>query len=106
MILFIVSVKPSSIIKEVSTLQLAKKYHHYANDFDKVKDNSLPQHFPYDCLIHLQIGKEPPWGPIYNLSPSELEVLRAYKEEKLSNGFITHSKSLVGGPIFFVKKKD
>ena len=73
--------------------------------FDK-EANTLPHHRPYDCPIDLQPGKEPPWGPIYNLSPTELEVLRAYIEENLGNGFIRHSESPAGAPIFFVKKKD
>ena len=30
-------------------------------------------------------GKEPPWGPIYNLSPTELEVLREYIDKNLNN---------------------
>ena len=51
--------------------------------------------------------KEPSWGAIYNLSPSELsEVLRKYIDENLANGFIQHSRSPAGAPIFFVKKKD
>ena len=66
---------------------------------------TLPQHRWYDCPIDLQPGKKPPWGSIYNFSPSELEVLRAYIEENLANGFIRHSKSPAGAPIFFVKKK-
>ena len=78
----------------------------YANIFYKVKASTLPQHQPYNCLIDLQPGKEPSWGPIYNFSPIELEVLRAYIEENLANGFIRHSKSPAGAPIFFVKKKD
>ena len=40
------------------------------------------------------------------MSPTELEVLRAYIEENLANGFIRHSKSPADAPIFFVKKKD
>ena len=74
--------------------------------FDKVKANRLPEHRPYDCPIDLQPGKEPPWGPIYNLSPTELEVLREYIDENLANGFIQHSRSPASAPIFFVKKKD
>ena len=31
---------------------------------------------------------------------------RTYIEENLENGFIRHSKSPAGAPIFFVKKKD
>ena len=105
MFLFAILVKTSDTIKVESTVQLPKKYHHYADVFDKVQANTLPHHRPYDCPIDLQPGKEPPWGPIYNLSPTELEVLRTYIEENLENGFIRHSKS-PAGPIFFVKKKD
>jgi hypothetical protein len=54
----------------------------------------------------LQPGKDPPWGPIYNLSPTELEVVWEYIEENLANGFIQHSRSPASAPIFFVKKKD
>ena len=84
----------------------SKEVSRYADVFDKVKTNTLPQHRPHDCPIDLQLGKEPPWGPIYNLSPTELEVLQVYIEVNLANGFIRHSKSLAGAPIFFVKKKD
>ena len=106
MFVFTLLVKPSSIIQEDSTIQLTKKYHDYADAFDKRKANTLPQHQPYNCLIDLQPGKEAPWGPIYNLSPIELEVLRAYIEEYLANRFIPHSKSLADTPIFFVQKND
>ena len=82
----IISVKPSNTIKVESTVQLPKKYHHYADVFDKVQANTLPHHRPYDCPIDLQPGKEPPWGPIYNISPTELEVLRAYIEDQEMNG--------------------
>ena len=81
MFVFALSVKPSSITKEESRIQLPKQYHHYVDVFDKVKASTLPQHQLYDCPIDLQARKEPLWGPIYNLSQSELEVLRAYIEE-------------------------
>ena len=72
-----------------------------------MKANTLPEHRPYDCPIDLQPGKEPPWGPIYNLSPIELETLREYiNDENLANGFIQHSRSPAGAPIFFVTKKN
>ena len=94
--------KPSSIIKEESTLQLSKKYHHYTDVFGKVKANNLPHHQPYDGPIDVQLEKEKMWELVYNLSPSELEVLQAYREEKLVNGFIKHSKSPASTPILFV----
>ena len=106
MFVFAISVKPSNTAKEESTIQLPKKYHHYADFFDKVKASTLPHHRPYDCSIDLQAGNEPPWGRIYNLSPTELEVLGGYIEENLANRFIQNSKSPAGVPIFFVKKND
>ena len=77
-----------------SNIQVPKKYEEYADAFDKVKASVLPKHWSYDYLIDLQPGQEPPWGSIYNLSPTKLEVLRAYIEENLAQGFIRHSKFL------------
>ena len=105
MFLFAVLATPTSSSQELG-VQLPKKYTEFSDVFDKVKANRLPEHRPYDCPIDLQPGKEPPWGPIYNLSPMELEVLREYIDENLANGFIQHSRSPAGAPIFFVKKKD
>ncbi len=45
------------------------------------------------------------FGPIYNLSQTELAALRKYIDENLGKGFIRHSKSPAGAPILFVKKK-
>ena len=82
------------------------KYQDFSDVFDKVKAKTLLEHRPYDCPIDLQLEKEPPWGLIYNLSPLELKALREYIEENLASGFIQHSRSPCGAPIFFVKKKD
>ena len=78
----------------------------YQDVFDKVKASKIPEHQLYDCPIDLQPGKEPQWGPIYNFFPSELKALREYIEEHLASGFIQHSRSPAGAPIFFVRKKD
>ena len=103
--MFTFLVTPTSSSQELG-VQLLKKYIEFSDVFDKVKANRLPEHRPYDCPIDLQPGKEPSWGPIYNLSPTELEVLRECIDENLANGFIQHSRSPTGAPIFFVKKKD
>ena len=50
MFIFAMSVKRSNIIEE-STIQLPRKYHHYADVFYKVKASTLPEHRPYDCPI-------------------------------------------------------
>jgi hypothetical protein len=65
----------------------------------------LPTHNKYEHAIELE-GGEPPYGPLYNLSEKELEVLRKYLEDSLSKGWIRRSISPAGAPILFVPKKD
>ena len=65
---------------------------------------ALPRHQPWDHKIELEPGKEPTFGPIYQLSKTELEVLRGYIDENLKKGFIRESKSSAGYPILFAKK--
>ena len=66
----------------------------------------LAPHRGIDLAIDLQPGKEPPYGPIYPLSQTELAALREFLEENLKKGFIRESKSLAGAPILFAPKKD
>jgi hypothetical protein len=56
--------------------------------------------------IELEEGKQPPHGPLYNLSQAEMDVLKTYLDDMLAKGWIRHSKSPAGAPILFVKKKD
>ena len=44
------------------------KYQEFEDVFNTGKASTLPDHYPYDCPLNLQLGKEPSWGPIYNLS--------------------------------------
>lgn len=83
-----------------------KEYHQYLDVFDKKSANMLPEHRSFDHHIPLEEGKNPPFGPIYNLSEKELEALCEYLDENLKKGFIRLSKSPAGAPILFVKKKD
>ena len=73
-----------------------------------VKRNAdrLPAHRPYGCLIKLQAGEHPPFGPLYGLSEPEHEALRTYLANNLAKGFIQPSKSPTNAPILFVKRKD
>jgi len=54
--------------------------------------------------IGLELGKQPPPGKLYPLSPDELELLKEYLDEMLKNGKIRSSKSSAGAPIFFAKQ--
>ena len=59
-----------------------------------------------DYTIKLMNDWQSPYGPIYNLGPVELEILKAYIENNLASGFIRPSKSPVRAPILFDKKPD
>lgn len=48
--------------------------------------NTLPEHGPQD--LYLETSGTPPFGPLYNLSQVELEVLREYISDNLAKGFI------------------
>jgi hypothetical protein len=74
--------------------------------FSKKEVDKMPPHKSYDHKINLMAGTEPPFSPIYKLSPIELETLRNYVEENLKKEFIRHSQSQCTASIVFVKKKD
>jgi len=67
---------------------------------------TLPKHQPYNYVIDLVKGMQPPFEPIYNLSQDELVTLHEYINENLEKGFIQHSKFLATTPTLFVKEKD
>lgn len=67
---------------------------------------ALPRHGPQDLAINIVEGADPPHKPLYNLSASELAVLRKYLADFMSRGWIRRSKSPAGAPILFAKKKD
>lgn len=85
---------------------LPKAYQAYADVFSKAKASQLPLHCDLDHAIDLEHGEKPPYGPIYNLSKTELAMLRKYIDKNLRTGFICPSTLLAGAPILFVKKKD
>ena len=78
----------------------------YRDLFDNDSAAMLPEHRSTDHAIQLKDGKEPPFGPLYNLSQRELEVLREYLQKEVERGRITRSTSPAGAPIIFVPKKD
>lgn len=73
--------------------------------FSNEEAGRLPPFKPGDHAIELD-GQDPPYGPIYNLSQRELEVLRVYLDDAKSKGWIRESVSPAGAPILFVPKRD
>jgi hypothetical protein len=66
----------------------------------------MPSHSLQDLAIELVDSKQPPWGPIYNLSEKKLDTLRSYLEVQLKYGWIRPSKSPTWALVFFVPRKD
>lgn len=65
-----------------------------------------PSRFGSDFKIKLEPGSSPTWGPVYRMSPAELEEVRKQLDVLLQNGWIRPSESPYGAPILFVRKKD
>jgi hypothetical protein len=82
------------------------RYRSYVQVFSEADSESMPSHSPQDLAIELLDGKQPPWGPIYNLSEIELDTLRSFLEVQLKCGGVRPSKSPAGAPVFFLPKKD
>ena len=66
---------------------------------------ALPARRPWDHKIKLLPGKEPPWGPLYALSETQLQEQRKWLDTMLSKGWIRPSKSPAASPAMFVPKK-
>jgi hypothetical protein len=91
--------------KEEGPPHLPDELKEFEDVFSLEAAGELPTHNKYEHVIELE-GGEPPYGPLYNLSEKELEVLRKYLEDSLSKGWIRRSISPAGAPILFVPKKD
>ncbi len=67
----------------------------------------LPKHIGINNYgIELVDNWQSPYDSIYSLGSLELEILKAYIENNLANGFIRPSKSPAGAFILFDKKPD
>ena len=66
----------------------------------------LPAFKQRDHAIEIEEGKESPYGPLYNLSQTELSKLRRYLENSLQKDWIRRSTSSVEALILFISKKD
>jgi transposase InsO family protein len=98
--------------KKVNVMPLLPKAHqHMAWIFDpKTAARMPPIRGPeIDHRIELEKDehgkeKEPPWGPLYNMSRGELLVLRKELISLLDKGWIRTSSSPAASPVLFAKK--
>ena len=84
--------------------ELPEQLKEYEDVFSTEEAGRLPPHEGRDHAI--ETTAEPPFGPLYNLSNTELAALRSYLDDALQKGWIQHSTSPAGAPILFVPKKD
>ena len=82
------------------------QYHDFRDVFSKEAFDELPPQKAWDHAIDLTPGTELPHSWMFPLSPAEQKELGNFLQENLVNGCIHPSKSPMGAPVFFVKKKD
>src|SRR3981189_3164136 len=80
--------------------------HEFEDVFSKGAFDHLPKRRKWDHAIELEREPSPGFRKVYPMSPEEQRELDAFLEEALATGRIRHSKSPIGAPVFFIKKKD
>jgi hypothetical protein len=80
--------------------------HTYADVFSKTTFDSLPERRKWDHTIELECEPSPGFRKVYPMTLTEQMEMDAFLEEALATGHIRQSKSPLGAPVFFIKKKD
>jgi hypothetical protein len=80
--------------------------HSYANVFSEMALDSLPEPCKWDHIIELECKPSPRFHKVYPMTLTEQTEMDAFLEEALATGRIRQSKSPLGAPVFFIKKKD
>jgi hypothetical protein len=80
--------------------------HTYADVFSETAFDSLPERRKWDHAIELECEPSPGFRKVYPMTLTEQTEMDAFLEEALATGRIRQSKSPLGAPVFFIKKKD
>jgi hypothetical protein len=80
--------------------------HTYADVFSETAFDSLPERRKWDHAIELEREPSPGFHKVYLMTLTEQTEMDAFLEEVLAMGHIRQSKSPLGAPVFFIKKKD
>jgi hypothetical protein len=80
--------------------------HAYADIFSETAFDSLPERCKWDHAIELKRKPSPGLRKVYPITLTEQTEMDAFLEEALATGRIRQSKSPLGAPVFFIKKKD
>jgi hypothetical protein len=85
---------------------VATSLHTYTDVFSETAFNSLPECCKWDHTIELECEPSPRFCKVYPMTLTEQTEMDAFLEEALATGRIRQSKSPLGAPVFFIKKKD
>jgi hypothetical protein len=80
--------------------------HTYADVFSETAFDTLPEHCKWDHAIELECEPSPGFHKVYPMTLTEQTEMDTFLEEALATGHIRQSKSPLGVPVFFIKKKD
>jgi hypothetical protein len=80
--------------------------HAYADVFSETAFDSLPERRKWDHAIELEHKLSPGFRKVYPMTLTEQTEMDTFLEEALATGRIRQSKSPLGAPVFFIKKKD
>jgi hypothetical protein len=80
--------------------------HAYADVFSETAFDSLPKRRKWDHAIELECEPSPRFHKVYPMTLTEQTEMDIFLEEALATGRIRQSKSPLGAPVFFIKKKD
>ena len=82
----VVSGITGALTKEQEAKEVPKEYTDYTDVFSVEEAGCLPEHKNNDYIIDLIEGGDSPYRLLYNLSGSELKVLREYLDNALTKG--------------------
>src|SRR5260370_198711 len=85
---------------------IPKHYKDFTDVFSEEAFAHLPPRKAWDHAIELHPDAKLPRGRMFPLSPTEQKELDAFLRENLANRQIRLLKSLIGAPVFFIKKKE
>jgi hypothetical protein len=80
--------------------------HAHADVFSETAFDSLPERRKWDHAIELEREPSPRFRKVYPMNLMEQTEMDAFLEKALATGRIRQSKSPLGAPVFFIKKKD
>ena len=109
-IIKILRLKIIRILTEIWKLFPAQYYNHLPLFEGGIAAELLPYYPGINHIFTLEKGengqeRNPPWGPLYEMTRDELLVLRKTLNELLDKGFIRTSSSPIRAPVLFIKKE-